>query len=337
MAKGKKANAVGIIIDAAQIRAVELSGSKKAPAVAAFGWVPMPEGLMRDGIITDISRAAELLDDLWKDSGFSDAPWIVGAKNQNVLMRLAAFPRAADDKMDNIIRFQAQQAIPIPVSELVLDYLLCDELTEDGRPMINALLVGAKQDFVQNVIALAKATRHTIGDIDVSLLAALRTATSLSVASEEVFLLADVDYETVSMLICRGRTVLMTRTVPLPPTFLEQAHKRRQLAVAMTGNSADSRLDNGEDGVLAEATRLLAGQLTEDIRASISFFSTQHSVNVEKIVLCGPMAALDDVAQQVAMEFYIPVEAPQPYQELLQVDPRYYANCVSLAIRGLGE
>lgn len=337
MARDNKKRAIGMIIDAAQIRAVELSGSKKNPTLEAYGWVPMPEGLMKDGILTDIPKAARLLGDLWKNGGFSDAPVVIGAKNQNVLMRLSSFPKAPADKMDSVIRYQAQQAIPIPVSDLVLDYLLCDETSEEGRSLVNVLLVGARRDFVENTIALAKAAKRVVADIDVTLLAAHRTATDAMPSGDEVFLLADIDYETISMLICKGKTVLMTRTVPIPSVYLENVKKRYQLVTAVAGNDVTLSQQGETDEFLKDNIQQLADQLVGDLRTSISFFSTQRSINVDKIILSGPMSGMENLADVVAQEFYIPVEAPLPYPGLLQTDPRYYANCVSLAIRGLGE
>ena len=46
-------NAVGLDIDTAEIRAVELSGSIQSPKLVRFGRMPLPGGAVIEGMIAD--------------------------------------------------------------------------------------------------------------------------------------------------------------------------------------------------------------------------------------------------------------------------------------------
>ena len=58
---------------------------------------------------------------------------VLGVNNENVIMRYATFPKVPDDKLKSVISMQAQDFIPVPVSELGLDFVVIDETTDDER------------------------------------------------------------------------------------------------------------------------------------------------------------------------------------------------------------
>jgi Tfp pilus assembly PilM family ATPase len=52
MANKKNKRAIGLMLNSAEMRAIELSGTLHQPKVAAFGRMALPPGLISDGMLT---------------------------------------------------------------------------------------------------------------------------------------------------------------------------------------------------------------------------------------------------------------------------------------------
>ncbi|MEG1774592.1 MAG: pilus assembly protein PilM, partial [Oscillospiraceae bacterium] len=133
MTNRRKKHSIGLVLDAMELRAIELSGTPECFEVCAQGCVTLPQGLVVDGTITDLAAMEVILKQLFRDGDFSRAPLLFGIKNQNILLRLANFPKVPEEKLRQAILLQAQQFIPIPISELVLDCVPGRELIENDR------------------------------------------------------------------------------------------------------------------------------------------------------------------------------------------------------------
>jgi type IV pilus assembly protein PilM len=279
--KNKNKRAIGLMLNSAEIRAAEISGGVHQPKVTAFGRMPLPPGLILDGMLTDIPKASSLLGQLLKNGGFSGAPIFVGVKNQNVLLRMASFPKVPPDKMRNAVLFQAQQFIPVPVSELVLDYVTCGDVPDSDPPMVNALLVGGKKDFLDGIIDWVQAGGRTLRDIDSGVLASVRAVIASESDSRQTLLFADVDRETISMSILPGQydTDGSHRTAHSPAS---SAFIRSRYGAAIDG----------------QAEEALASQLASDIGASIRYFVTQRDTSLDGVRLTGSLDKIEQIARR---------------------------------------
>lgn len=323
MRTGKRKSYIGLLMDSSEMRAVEISGTAEHPVLEASGSIALPKGLMADGLLTDLSAAASVLGRLLRENSFSSkAQLVAGAKNQNVLLRMAAMPRVPAQHLHNAIIYQAQQFIPVPVQELILDYVVCSDDNMPDTAEMSFLLVGAKRVFLNNIIALAKAANRTLYEIDSAALASLRAVMTGEESAGGFFLLANIDHETANIIICRENRIVMTRTVPLSPEYL----------------SIIGGYGYGHQGTLREPdAKALSRVLAGDLRASIQYYTTQHRTPVPLILLTGTCEAALTLAAPIQEELSIPVKRAACYPTLGKFLDASYATCVALALRGLEE
>ncbi len=60
-------------------------------------------------------------------------------------MRFANFPKVEQSKLSNIIKFQAQEYLPLSIDSVVFDYSIIGETVEASNPKWEVLLVAAKK------------------------------------------------------------------------------------------------------------------------------------------------------------------------------------------------
>ena len=318
MAKKPARRCIGLTMDAINWKAAEVSGSPDAPRIERAAGIAVPQGLMHDGLFTNPNTALGLLGQLL--SGFSKAPIIVGAKNQNVLMRMAGFPKVPEDKIRGMILYQAQKFIPLPVSELVLDCVVCGEQAAEEVHTLDVLLVGAKKTYLNQLTTLMTAAGRELLDVDSALLATTRAVIARHRDPQTPFLMMDVDHEALNMTICLEGAIKMTRTVTMPE-LLESL-----LSELQAGQSAPAT-------IVEQAAQLLANEY----QASLSYYLAQSNVNVTQAYLRTYSPATQILAQQISQRIELPVLVPPLYAEQHPEAGPVYATCISLACKGLME
>ena len=173
MAFDSRRRVIGLEIDTGTARAVEMSGTVSAPKLVNLGSVPLPDDAVKEGMVLEPEQVGDALKNLWQKSGFKEREVILGVSNQGVLVRHVTIPKVPLDKLKNVVRFQAQDHLPIPLESVVLDYIVLGESSASGDAEITLeiLLVAARRDMLDNFLKALKIARIEPADIDVSSMA----------------------------------------------------------------------------------------------------------------------------------------------------------------------
>ncbi|MEG1044344.1 MAG: pilus assembly protein PilM [Oscillospiraceae bacterium] len=314
---------IGILIDAAQIIAVEASGKQSAPKVDVVARQYLPSGLVEGGMITDKEKFCQFFSTLLRENKFSDAPLVIGAKNQNILLRIAAFPKVEDAKMKNVILYGAQQVLPTAVSELIIDSVLYDEFVEDSRTMVNALIVAAKKVYVDNILSLTNTCGKSVANIDSVILAVHRSFLRI-IDPNKAVLIVYIDYETINIIISLGGNIILTRSILISDNIYDKKNDNPNISFEEYWKEI---IHND----------LLLNQIKSDIKTSINFFHTQRSAEVEEIYICGEYYNINYIAMELSQKISQPVKYINVYGKILDNSEKDYITATSLAISGLGE
>jgi type IV pilus assembly protein PilM len=301
-------NAVGLDIDTAEIRAVELSGSTQSPKLVRFGRMPLPGGAVIDGMIANPGMVEDALHQLWADAGFSSREVILGVSNQGVLVRFATFPKVAGKKVDKLIRFQAQEHIPFPLDSVVLDYIIVGEVTGDVGDVLEVLLVAGKRDMLNIFIEVASGADLKVKDIDVLPLALQQvlpfddrrgTAAIINIANELS-----------SILVVENETPRFARIIP---TGLQAATEFFNCSLnEVVPVTTASKIVWSEDAVSA-----WGDTLTNEINSSLNYYQTQHKgAAIEKIFLSGRGARMDGLAERLKENLGLRVAVIRPLDRI---------------------
>ncbi|MDP3014391.1 MAG: type IV pilus assembly protein PilM, partial [Candidatus Subteraquimicrobiales bacterium] len=150
---------VGLEIGTNTFRAVQIKSTPTLPIIMAYGSTKVPHGAVEEGEIVDIETVANVLSRLWKQAGFVGKKVILGVANQKVVARLIELPYMEKSELKGAIQFQAQEYIPIPVEEAIIDFQVVGEfINESEERMMEVLIVAGQKDMINsNVAALEKA------------------------------------------------------------------------------------------------------------------------------------------------------------------------------------
>jgi type IV pilus assembly protein PilM len=143
---------VGLDIGSSGLRAAELTVGRRT-TLRRFATRPLPEGVVRAGAVVDPDALTEELKALWSEAKFGTKTVALGIANAGVLVRQMDLDWMPPADFRKALRYQVEDALPMPVDDANLDYHLLDELDLPGeggetRRVARVLLVAAAREMV---------------------------------------------------------------------------------------------------------------------------------------------------------------------------------------------
>jgi len=205
----KPSGCVGLDIDGDSIAAVMLRDGHVERAVSA-GLAP---GLVRDGEVADADGLGAALKEIFRREGLPREIRL-GVANAQIQVRQLELPPIPDEtERDAAVRFQAEEAIAMPIDDTVLDYSpLGAGETPEGAPTERFMLVAARRSMVAAFADAARAAGLRPQGIDLNAFALVRALAGGASADDPPC--AYVHLGGVGQLtVAAGETCLFTRTL----------------------------------------------------------------------------------------------------------------------------
>lgn len=327
LSKKKAKSVVGLEIEADSVAAAEISvnGSSKLTATAIG---PLPPGAFHDGEVVDPEAVAATLKGLFAE--YDLAPTVrLGIANQRVVVRTLRLPVIDDPKeLEAAIRFQAEDQIPMPLDQAVLDHRVVGGVPEsaDGSAKIDVVVVAARREMVSaSLKPLHDAGLKPVG-VDLSAFGLIRALGAPAAAGPEAAttLYCNIGDHT-NLAVAKGRSCLFTRVAPagledIATSLAGSAQLSRdhaRLWLSHVGLQGPAEEIAGDPELVAKArTALESGvsALLDELRLSLDFYGAQQdAAPVERVVLSGPASAIPGLVERMSTALGLPLEAETPY------------------------
>jgi type IV pilus assembly protein PilM len=329
---------VGLDIEAGSIAATEVvvNGAVEVTG-SAIG--PLDPGAFREGEVLDPDRLSATLKSLFAEHKLGKRVRL-GIANQRVVVRTMRLPAIEDPKeLDAAIRFQAQEQIPMPLDQAVLEHQVVGGVSaaEGATPQIDVVVVAARREMVRSFVEpIRRAGLEPVG-VDLSAFAMIRALAAADAASTAAGEPAAEDGQqpqgavlycsvggVTNLAVARGNACLFTR---VSHAGLESISARlagaRGLAPEHTaqwlshvGLEAPLEQVEGDAETVAEARRSLEEGVTaliDELRLSLDYYGAQEAaLPVERIVLCGPGSAIPGLAARMESAVGSPIVVTRP-------------------------
>jgi type IV pilus assembly protein PilM len=317
---------VGLDIQPGYVSAVQARVNGSILVQRAAG-APLPPDTVREGEVLDGGALAETLREMFRDSRL-DKRVRVGVANQRTVLRTLELPPLTDRKeLATAVRFQAEDQVPMPLDNAVLDFHALGVIDTPAGPRQRVIVVAAQRDMVERLLDAVRSAGLRPEGIDLSAFALIR---SLHRADDEHagrVLYLNVGGLT-NMAIAEGTLCRFTRVVGgglesmasdiaerhgiklqdardlLASVDLEQVAAPPAPFDANSASTSDERPAIDVRPVLASGVREIAGE----VRNSLDFHRSQDGGGeVSSIVLSGPALQISGFARALQSELGVPV------------------------------
>jgi type IV pilus assembly protein PilM len=345
--KKKLSAVVGLDIEADSVAAAEVRRNGGAP-VAGAAVEPLSPGAFHEGEIVDPDRLVEALKELFSKHKLAKDVRL-GIGNQRVIVRTLRLPAIEDPKeMDAAVRFQAQEQIPMPLDQAVLEHQVVGGVPaeEGAQPQLDVVVVAARQDMVRSFLEpVRRAGLQPVG-VDLAAFGMIRALAGAAAeggsngaavvagddgaqapgpvaAPEHAVLYCNVG-DMLNLAVARGRACLFTR---VSGVGLEGIVTRLGAEVELSPEHAAQWLRHvglelpleqveGDPALVATVRKALeegVDGLVDELRLSLDYYGAQESaVPVGRVVLSGSGSAVPGLAARVEELLGLPVAAARP-------------------------
>lgn len=308
-----KRSVVGLDIEPGSVAAVQVAPEGPL-SVATAASAPLPPNVVRDGEVADIEALAGALKDMFKEHKL-ERRVRVGVANQRIVVRTLDVPPVEDRaELEAAVRFLAQDELPMPLEDAVIDFHPLGIVETDNGPRQRVVLVAARRQMIEQVVAAIRAAGLKAEGIDLSAFAMVRALGDgnpaptlfLSIGGLSNLAIAEegtVTFTRVSGSGLEGMAGVLAERRQIP---VEEA---RQMLVTV-GVEGEIEPGNEEEAgmarsVLSEGVRRIA----QEARASLHFHESASSASpaVERVVLTGAVVGIPGFVSALAEELGLPV------------------------------
>jgi type IV pilus assembly protein PilM len=329
-AGGKNAKRlVGLKVGASQVAAARVSNNGVAELLQ-IARQPLPTGIVVGGELRDPAALATTLKEFFAKNKLPKKGVRLGIANNRIGVRTFEIEGVDDPKqLDNAIKFRAQETLPIPIEEAVLDYHVLGEHTrEDGVLVKRVLLVVAYRDLLDRYVDACRQAGITLSGIDLEAFALLRALQAPQEGAggdtQAALVAVAIGHERSTFAVSDGRTceftrvldwggsalnVALARTLDAAPSEVEEL--KRSLALdsgAVPDGMAPERAAQARDAMM----RAIQG-FARELVSSLQFYQNQPgSLGIGEIVLSGGTAHLAGLAGELERLIGVRVRVGDP-------------------------
>jgi type IV pilus assembly protein PilM len=211
LSRRSDADVVGLDIQPGFLAAVQarVNGSLVAERVATL---PLAADTVRDGEVADEPALTEALRELFAGSGLGKRVR-VGVANQRTVLRTLELPPVTDQReLAAAVNFQAQDQVPMPLSNAILDFQPLGIVDTPAGPRQRVVLVAAQRDMVERLLLAVRGAGLKPVGVDLSAFALIRSLHRHEPDGPQRVLYLNVDGLT-NLAIAEGTVCRFTRVV----------------------------------------------------------------------------------------------------------------------------
>jgi type IV pilus assembly protein PilM len=318
---------VGLKIGASQLAAARVANNGHAEVLqVARG--PLDQGVIVGGELRDPDALAEALKEFFRRHKLPKKGVRLGIANNRIGVRTFEIGGIDDPKqLANAIRFRAQEALPIPIEEAVLDYqVLEDTVNEEGEQMRKILLVVAYRELVDRYVMACRKAGITLVGIDLEAFALLRAlaAPREEAAGKAAVVAVAVGHDRSTFAVSDGRVCEFTRVLEWGGQNLNVAIARAldltpseaepvKHVLSLEGGPTPEGVTDEQIAAARDAAVRQVNTFARELVSSLQFYQSQPgSLGIGEIILTGGTAHLVGFASELQRLIGVKVRIGDP-------------------------
>jgi type IV pilus assembly protein PilM len=325
---------VGLKIGGSQIAAARVNNGASPELVQAVR-VPLEHGIVVGGELRDPEALAVALKVFFQRHKLPKRGVRLGIANNRIGVRTFEVTGIDDPKqLANAIRFRAQEVLPIPLEEAVLDYqVLSEAVNDEGQKVTRVMLVVAYRELVDRYVYACKKAGIQIVGIDLEAFALLRAVAAphdpVPGAQRAALVAVSVGHDRSTFAVSDGRVCEFTRVLEWGGWALNIAIARAldaspsevepiKRALSLAGSTAVPEGISEEQLAMAqEGARRQLQTFARELVSSLQFYQNQPgSLSIGEIVLTGGTAHLPGLGSELERLIGVPVRVADPLTRL---------------------
>ena len=335
---------VGIDIGSKTIKIVELNkeGPKwKLRASGVIGYKGNPPEYITDE--KEYSVLAEIIKKLHKEAKISSKKVNISLPETQVFTRTIKFPLLTDSEIASAVRWEAEQYIPIPIADAVVQHQIVERREKTSPPQAIVLLVAAPKSLVEKYVKVI----HMAGLMPLALEPDLMALVRSLALAERTVVMVDFGARSTNIAIAKNAQLAFSRSIPTAGEAFTRAVaqvlgvEQQQAEQYKKSYGLSSKQLEGKIKVAIEPVFRM---VVDEIRKAIHFYQTEEGGGDKptSVILSGGTSGMPEVVNYLTRILGLEVVVGNPFMKVA-VDPKVaqtlstysplYSTAVGLAMR----
>ena len=353
-------SALGIDIGSSAIKVVQLKKKEGKAILETYGALSLgPYGKQDVGTVTnlqadDISKA---LIDVMKESNVTINSGVIAIPSSSSLIFTLSLPtNVTEDQLPSIIPNEARKFIPVPISEVSLDWFMIPQETEFDNdtnqevanqpklpPKVEVLVVAIHNDILTRYQDILTKTQLHSDSFEMEIFSNIRSSLGHELspillmdfgASKTKLSIVEAGIIRIFHVVNRGSQDITKNIASSLSLTFPEAEKLKRTVGLNTAKNAD----------VASIIRLSTDYIFSDTNSVVLAYEKKYNRSISKVVLIGGGSLLEGLLPLAIANFHTEVvygnpfsktEAPAFLEPVLQTSGPEFAVAVGLALRQL--
>jgi type IV pilus assembly protein PilM len=296
------------------------------------------------------SKIAETLKDLLREAAVTTTEAGVSIPFSRSLLTLVELPRREDAaEQKTVIELEARKYIPVPVSEVQLDWFILPDALPEGAPLpqkVKVLLVAVHNDELALLESVVQGANLAASFYEIEIFSTIR-----SVVDEPVkpVLVLDIGASATKVYVVETGVVALSHNIPeggQDVTRTISAANNITMKKAETLKKEHGFKPSADNGYTLETIELVFSRIFAEAKRALTQYETAHEKTVSGIILTGGGGVTKELARYAQSFFSIDVKIADPFGKtqapafmtpvLQDIGPEF-AVAVGLALRKLQD
>lgn len=262
---------------------------------------------------------------------------------QPVFMRFVKLPPLSEDKVDQIVEFEAQQNVPFPIDEVAWGYQL---IGEPGSIDVEVLLGAIKSDELSAMNSAVERSGVKTLSMDVSPMLVYNAYRNSYADQKKPALILDVGARTANLIYAEPGRVFISSSRIGGASFTQaiakemsipfeaaEALKLQKGTISPNGTEPSDEQAGLISTILKNAVTRLHGEI---VRTNNRYKSQQEGSLPEVVYLAGRASGTEGLAQFLQEKLGVPVEYFNPLRNV-GIGPKVNQDAVAAEAHTMGE
>lgn len=312
---------VGLDIGSKTIKVVEIANEGTRSRLKASGIVGYKgktmELIKEDKEYTDMAGAVK---NLFKEAKISSHDVAIALPETQVYTRTIKFPLLTDSEVASAVKWEAEQYIPIPISEAIVQHQIIERQENTTPAQVVVLLVAVPKVVVEKYSKLMEMAGLNLAIVETELLSLVR---SLAPADQTV-LIVDFGARSTDIAIARRGQLVFSRSIPTAGEALTRAVSQAlgvEEAQAEEYKKTYGLSGSQLEGKIGKAIEPVFRLVSEEMKKAIHFYQSEEKGESPKsAILSGGSAGIPEAASALTKLLGIEVIVGNPFSKV-EVEP----------------
>jgi type IV pilus assembly protein PilM len=334
---------VGIDIGSKTIKIVEVEKEGGGFSLSASGIVGY-SGITVDKMVDEKEMASlgQIIKKLHNEAGISSKDAVISVPEPLVFTRTIKFPFLTDNEIASAVKWEAEQYIPIPLTEAIVQHTILARNEKSSPPDVLVLLVAAPRTVVEKYTKVVQLAGLTTTAVETELIALTRSLAP----PDKTVLLVDLGAASTNIAISKMGLLSFSRSIPIAGEAFTRAVSQ---GLGVTTQQAEEyKKTYGFDaaqleGKVKEVLSPVLMLVVDEIKKAISYYLTEEKgESPGALIVTGGTSAVPEIVSTLTKLIGMEVLVGNPFAKT-RVDPEtakklapyapLYGVAVGLAMR----